>query len=387
MLLTHEHEQLRTTVNRWIQETINPHAEEWERSERFPAHEVFREAAALGLLGLTKPEENGGSNLDYSYAAVLAECLSALNCGGVGMAIGVQTDMCTPALAKHGSSDLRQRFLAPAIAGEMVGCVAVSEAGSGSDLASIRTAARKSGGDYIVSGEKTWITNGAQADFCCLLVNTSDGLPHSNKSLLVVPMKSKGLSIGSPIKKMGMRASDTVQLHFDDVRVSQENRIGDEGKGFIYQMEQFQYERLWAALKACATARRAVQETIGYTRERKAFGRSILDNQWVHFSLAELQAEIEAVHALCWLGIEKLVSTGDAAYFATTAKFKAGRLLRKVADGCLQFWGGMGFADETIISRIYRDGRLASIAGGADEVMLQVICKVLGILPTKKEKI
>jgi len=381
MQLTHEHEQLRATIQRWIRDEVNPHVDEWERAETFPAHQVFRRMGELGLLGLTKPEENGGAGLDYSYGAVLAETLAEIQCGGVPMAIGVQTDMATPALARHGSPELRAEFLAPAIRGELVACLGVSEVGSGSDVASIRTTARKDGGDYVINGGKMWTTSGTQADFCCLLANTSDGPVHRNKSLIVVPMKSKGISVAKKIRKMGMHSSDTAQLFFDEVRVPQRYRIGEEGMGFMYQMEQFQLERLWGAVNACGAARRAIRETIAYTSERKAFGRSILDNQWVHYRLAELQTEVEALHALAWAGVESVVRGEDATRLATMAKLKAGRVVREVADGCLQFWGGMGYTDEAPISRLFRDMRLVSIGAGADEVMLQILCKFMGTFP------
>lgn len=383
MQLTHEHEQLRDTVRRWIAEQVNPHVEAWEAAEIFPAHEVFKQMGQLGLLGLDKPVEDGGSGLDYSYAAVLAETLAHINCGGVPMAIGVQTDMCTPALARHGSAELRAEFLAPAIRGDAVGCLGVSEVGSGSDVASIRTVARKAGDDYIIDGGKMWTTNGTQADFCCVLANTSQGASHRNKSLIIVPMNTPGVSVAKKIRKIGMDSSDTAQLHFDGVRVPQRYRVGEEGMGFIYQMEQFQIERLWGALNNCGFAQRAIDITIDYTRERQAFGRSILDNQWVHYKLAEFQADVSAVHALTWQGVHMVVRGEDATRVATMAKLKAGRLVREVADGCLQFWGGMGYVKESLISRLYRDLRLASIGGGADEVMLQILSKFMGTFPIK----
>jgi citronellyl-CoA dehydrogenase len=350
MQLTPEHEALRDTLNRFIDTEINPHVDEWERDEIFPAHQVFGRLGELGLLGLTKPVENGGSGLDYSYGAVLAEGLARMNCGGIPMAIGVQTDMATPALAHRGSKELRDEFLAPAITGEYVASLGVSEVGSGSDVASIKTTARKDGGDYLINGGKMWTTNGTQADFCCVLANTSE-------------------------------SSDTAQLHFDDVRVPQRYRIGEEGMGFIYQMEQFQLERLWGALNTAGMAQRAIDTTIGYTRDRQAFGRSILDNQWVHYRLAELQTEVACLRAICWQGVAEVTARQDATRTATMAKLKAGRVIREVADSCLQFWGGMGFMDESPISRIFRDGRLTSIGGGADEVMLQILSKFMGIFP------
>jgi citronellyl-CoA dehydrogenase len=382
MQLTPEHEALRATLTRFIDKEINPHVDGWERDEIFPAHEVFGAMGKLGLLGLTKPEENGGSGLDYSYGAVMAETLSRIQCGGVPMAIGVQTDMATPALAHHGSRALRDEFLAPAIRGEYVACLGVSEVGSGSDVASIKTTARKDGGDYVIDGGKMWTTNGTQADWICLLANTGGDQIHRNKSLIWVPMKTPGVSVARKLRKMGMHASDTAQIHFDGVRVPQRHRVGEEGMGFIYQMEQFQVERLWGALHNAGMAQRAIELTIDYTRERRAFGRSILDNQWVHYKLAELQTEVASLRAICWQGVAEVCAGQDATRTAAMAKLKAGRVIREVADGCLQFWGGMGFMDESPISRIFRDGRLTSIGGGADEVMLQILCKFMGTFPT-----
>ena len=381
MKLSHEHHELQRSVKRWIDEHINPHVDDWEAAGIFPAHQVFKQMGDMGWLGLCKPIDNGGLGLDYSYGAVLAEALGHMQCGGVPMAIGVQTDMATPALAEHGSAELRAEFLTPAIRGELVACLGVSEVGGGSDVASIKTKAKKDGDDYVINGGKMWTTNGTQADFCCLLANTSEGAPHRNKSLIIVPMNTPGVTASKPLKKMGMHSSDTAQLHFDNVRVPRRNLIGEEGMGFIYQMEQFQIERLWGAMNNVGMAQRAIDTTIAYTRERQVFGRAVLDNQAVHFKLAEFQAELECLRAVCWQAVELIVDGGDATYLATVAKLKAGRLMRTIADGCLQYWGGMGYVDESPVSRIYRDGRLTSIGGGADEVMLQILCKSMGILP------
>ncbi|WP_322028035.1 acyl-CoA dehydrogenase family protein [Burkholderia sp. BCC1977] len=378
MQFSAEHEEMRRTVERFVTEEINPNVERWEDAECFPAHEVFKKMGDLGLLGITKPVEFGGLGLDYSYSLVQAEVLGASVCNGVSLAIGVQTDMATPALAKHGSDELRREFLAPAIAGEYVACLGVSEVGSGSDVASVKTTARKDGDDYVINGGKMWTTNGTQADFCIVLANTGDGQAHRNKSLIVVPMKTPGVQVTKKIRKIGMQASDTAQIFFDDVRVPQCYRIGDEGRGFFYQMEQFQVERLWGAAGACAGILRAIEETIDYTRERKAFGRSILDNQWVQFKLAEYKTEAEALRSLVYRAYDIVVAGGDATELASMAKLKAGRLNREVMDGCLQFWGGMGYTREATISRRFLDGRLCSIGGGADEVMLQIISKFMG---------
>ncbi len=386
MQFTHDHEQIRGTLKRYIDEHINPHVDEWEEAGIFPAHQVFKGLGDLGLLGLTKPEAYGGAGLDYSYGMVMAETLGHINCGGVPMAIGVQTDMCTPALARFGSDELRKEFLMPAIAGDMVGCIGVSEPGAGSDVAGIKSVARKDGDDYVISGQKMWITNSIQADWMCMLVNTSDGPAHKNKSLVMVPMRdgpngklTKGIEIAQKIRKIGMDSSDTGLIYLDDVRVPQRNLIGQEGAGFVYQMQQFQEERLWAAASSLVTLTECVRKTIEWAQQRKMFGATLIDQQWVQFKLAELQTEIEALRALTWRAGELYVGGQDVLQLASMAKLKAGRLTREVADTCLQFWGGMGFTWENRVSRLYRDGRLGSIGGGADEVMLGIIAKTMGM--------
>ena len=381
MKLTQEHRALQDTVLRFVREEINPHVPEWEKAEEFPSHALFKRLGDLGLLGLKYPEEFGGAGLDFSYSMVMAEALGECACGGVPMAIGVQTDMCTPALARFGSDELRREFLAPSIAGDYVGCVGISEPGGGSDVAAVKTTARKEGGDYVINGTKMWITNGLKADWCCLLANTSEeGGPHKNKSLIIVPMDAPGIT-RQKIRKVGMDSSDTAQLFFDDVRVPRRHLIGQEGFGFTFQMLQVQEERLWGAANSLRALDRLIDQTIEYTRQRQAFGKSILDNQVVHFRLAELRTEVEALRALTYSAVEQYISGKDVTGLASMAKLKCGRLCREVADSCLQFWGGMGFMDESLISRLYRDMRLPSIGGGADEVMLQVLSKFMGTLP------
>jgi citronellyl-CoA dehydrogenase len=380
MLRSIEHKQLNDTVTRFVKEEINPFVDEWERAEQFPSHEVFKKLGNLGLLGVKYPEEYGGLGLDFSYSAVMAEALGDCNCGGVPMAIGVHTDMCTPALARFGSDELKLEFLAPAIAGDVVGCLGVSEPGGGSDVAAVKTSARKDGGDYVINGSKMWITNGMMADWICLLANTSEGPVHKNKSLIMVPMNAKGIS-RQKIRKIGMNSSDTAQIFFDDVRVPVANVIGQEGLGFTLQMLQFQEERLWGAANSLRTLDRMIDQTIDYTRSRKTFGRPILDNQYVHFRLAELRTEVECLRALTYAAVDDYATGKDVTRLASMAKLKCGRLSREISDSCLQFWGGMGYTMDNPISRAWRDGRLVSIGGGADEIMLGIIAKLEGTLP------
>lgn len=384
MYHTQEHQQLQTTLKRFIDQEINPHVDEWEEAEIFPAHQVFKKMGELGLLGLCRPVEYGGLGLDYSFSMAMAETLGHIHCGGIPMAIGVQTDMCTPALARFGSDELKRSFLAPAIAGEMVGCIGVSEAGAGSDVAGIKTSARKDGGDYIINGSKMWITNSLQADWMCLLTNTSDGPAHKNKTLIMVPMKTPGISVAKKIRKIGMHASDTGMIYFDEVRVPQHYAVGQEGMGFSYQMMQFQEERLWAAANSLQSLQNCMEWTIEWARDRKMFGGHLLDNQYVQFKLAELQTELESLRALTYRAGQLYISGQDVTELASMAKLKAGRLMRTIPDACLQFWGGMGYTHENLVARLFRDGRLASIGAGADEVMLGIIAKKMGLVAQNK---
>jgi citronellyl-CoA dehydrogenase len=383
MIITHEHKEFHRTVKNFMENEINPNVAEWEKAGAYPAHEVFKKMGELGLLGINKEEKYGGMGLDHSYHIYAAEALGYANCGGIPLSIGVQTDMATPAIAKFGSTELKEQFLAPTITGEYVAAIAVSETGAGSDVAGLKTTAKKDGDDYIINGSKMWITNATQADFFCVLANTSDDKPHKNKTLIIVPANTPGVSVGAKIDKIGMRSSDTAPVYFDDVRVPQRYKIGAEGTGFMLQMLQFQEERLWGAASGLVTLDRCIEQTIEYTRDRKTFGSPVINNQAVHFRLAELQTEVEALRALTYRGVELMIQKQDVTKLASMCKLKGGRLIREVADSCLQYWGGMGYTMDNPVSQVYRDGRLASIGGGADEIMLGIICKYMDILPKR----
>lgn len=380
-LFTEQHKQLRESLRKLIDKEINPYVDQWEKEQKFPAHEVFRKLGKAGLLGVNKPVEYGGLGLDFSYSIAIAEELGSINCGGVPMAIGVQTDMATPALTRFGSDKLKREFLAPSIAGEIVACLGVSEPSAGSDVANIRTKAEKRNGDFIINGSKMWITNAFQADWMCLLANTGSGSSHLNKSLIVLPMKTPGIHLAKKISKMGMHSSDTAEIYFEDVRVPQSHVIGEEGKGFVYQMLQFQEERLFACASTLMPMENCINETLKYARQRHIFGRPLLDNQVVHFRLAELMTEVEALRSLLYRALGKYLQGQDVTKLASMGKVKGGRLAREVTDSCLQYWGGMGFTNDVLVSRMYRDMRLISIGAGADEVMLSIISKYMGSLP------
>ncbi len=383
---THEHHEIRRTAERFVEQHINPHVEQWEREGLFPAHEVFKGLGDLGMLGITKPEEYGGLGLDYSYQVAFAEAIGTCTCGGIPMAIGVQTDMATPALARFGSDELKKEYLAPAIAGDLVACIAVSEPGAGSDVAGIKTTAKRVGDDYVINGQKMWITNGTQGDWACLLANTGDEADrHGNKSLIVVPLDAAGIQRETKLDKLGQRSSDTAIIFLDNVKVPARNLIGQEGKGFSYQMQQFQEERLFLSASILKAMDRVFDDTVEYTRQRNIFGKSVLDNQYVHFTLAELKTELEAARALIYRATEDMLEGRDVTLAASMAKLKTARLSRQLTDVCMQFWGGQGYMWESSPAQFYRDLRLHSIGGGADEVMMQIISKHLGILPGKKK--
>ncbi|XP_037548664.1 probable acyl-CoA dehydrogenase 6 [Nematolebias whitei] len=383
LIYTQEHFALKEALSKLIDQEINPYVDQWEAEGTFPAHKIFKILGNAGFLGVNKPVEYGGLGLDFSYSVAVAEELGNIHCGGIPMAIGVQSDMATPALARFGSDELKKEFLVPSIMGDKVACLGVSEVGAGSDVSSIVTKAVRKGDEYVINGGKMWTTSGTQADWMCLLANTSDGPPHRNKSLICLPMNLPGVHIARKIEKMGMWSSDTAQVFFDDVRVPCTNIIGEEGMGFTYQMLQFQEERLWAVANIITTMDSIIQETIQYTRQRKIFKQPVLYHQTVHFRLAELQTEVELLRSLLYRATAMYIKGNDVTKLASMAKLKAGRLARELSDSCLQFWGGMGYTSDVPVSRFYRDSRLMSIGAGADEVMLGIICKYMDTIPRK----
>ena len=381
MQYTAEHQSLYDTTKRYVEEQINPHTKQWESDGMWPAKQVLKGMGDLGLLGIAKPEAVGGLGLDYSYQIAFAEALGHCNVGGIPMAIGVQTDMCTPALARYGNDHLKENFLKPSIAGDLVGAIGVSEPGAGSDVAGIKTTAVRDGGDYVINGNKMWITNGTQADWVCLLCNTGEtgeGGKHGNKSLIVVPLDAKGVDRKTKLDKLGQRSSDTALIFLDEVRVPVRHLIGEEGRGFVYQMQQFQEERIFLAASILTAMEKVISDTAEYTRNRRAFGGALIDNQVIAYRLAELTTEVEALRALTYRATSEHVAGRDATMLASMAKLKSGRLAREVTDSCLQYWGGQGYMWDSSVAQFYRDLRLHSIGGGADEIMLRILAKGLG---------
>lgn len=376
-----EHELFRQTVRRFVQDEIAPYVESWEQQKLFPAHDLFARMGSLGMLGPSYPEQYGGVGGDYVFHLILADELGSCGCMGVPMAALVQSDIAISGLAQYGSHELKEAFLAPAVAGQMVAALGVSEPDIGSDVAALATRAVKDGDDYLISGSKMWITNGVQADFVVTLCRTSDEAGYRGMSLIVVPTASHGFSVGKKLEKMGNHSSDTGLLNYDQVRVPQSYCVGQEGKGFYYQMEQFQKERLLGSMLGVSLGDDAVRRTISYCRERKVFGQPLLEKQWVYFHLAELRTELTILRQFIYHCTARLMAGEDITRDISMAKLKAGRLVRQVTDTCVQFHGGMGYAEEYPLARYYRDARLLSIGAGADEVMMEIIAKLEGFAP------
>ena len=375
MRFTDEHNMFRSTVREMLARAVEPHFDEWEQQGRFPGHQLFPEFAKLGLLGLEYDPAYGGEGADHWFTVIACEEFGRLPGNGIPMAYNVQANMATPSLHAHGSDQLKREFLAPAIAGEQICSIAVTEPDAGSDVAGIRTRAVRDGGDWLISGTKTYITNGVQADWLCLLVRTSDEDGYRGMSQVVVPTGIPGLTVSRSLNKLGNWCSDTAELAFDRVRVPVSNTIGEIGRGFQQQMEQFQTERICAVYQAVGQMETAIALTVDYLSERPAFGAKLIDNQYLQYNLAELACEVDALKQYGHSCAELIVAGADATRRTSSAKLLAGKLIRRVADTCLQYHGGMGYMAETWTSRFFRDSRLLSIGGGADEVMLRVLSR------------
>jgi citronellyl-CoA dehydrogenase len=379
MRLTEDHRAFRDSVRRFVDTEVNPHVDAWEEAGRVPLHDLFPKAAALGLLGLEYDEAWGGEGADHSFQLVAAEEYGRIHAGGVGMAIGVQAMMATPSLHQYGSPALKEQYLAPAIAGRAVAAIAVTEPDTGSDVARLRTRAVRDGDDWVITGRKMYITNGAQADWLCLLARTSDEGGYRGMSQIVVPTASPGFAVVRTLDKLGNRCSDTAELELDEVRVPVANTIGEIGRGFQQQMRQFVVERVFAAYTTAGQCQYALDRTRSFVRDRTVFGSPLADRQYVAFRLTELQAEVDLLRSHNLQTCEAIMAGEDVTRAATVAKLKAGRLIREVADWCLQFHGGMGYLEESWPARLLRDTRLTSIGAGADEVMLQVLARLDGL--------
>jgi citronellyl-CoA dehydrogenase len=383
LLFTDEHEDLRQSMQAWVTKELYPHRNEWE--ETYWPTEAMRRAGELGYLGLCFPEEYGGQGGDYYYSLVRAECMSYSGSGGTNMGFAVQSDMVLPPINLLGTEDQKQRYLVPGIKGEKVGCLGITEPGAGSDVAGIRTKAVRDGDDYLISGSKTFITNGPRADFILLVAKTDPEARHEGISLFLVDLRDddgnhvEGFTVSAELEKMGMHASDTGELAFDEVRVPAENLLGEEGKGFYHISWELQSERMVAAAGCVAGAERMFEKTLEYAKDREAFGRPIGKFQAIRHKFADMATKIEASKQFNYVTAWRYANGEYPVREISMVKLQTSRMCCEVADECVQILGGYGYMKEYEIERSYRDVRLNRIGAGTDEIMLEVIGRSYGL--------
>ncbi len=377
-LFTETHEELRRFVRRFVEQELAPHALEWERDGDFP-NWVFKRLGDLDLLGLRYPEQYGGQGGDWGHAIVLAEELAGVGSSGVGMAVAVQTEMATPPILRYGTEEQKQAYLAPAIRGERIACLGITEPGAGSDVAGIQTRAVRDGDDWVINGSKMFITNGRRADFCLLVTRTDKPKGYEGFSLFLVDTDLPGFEVSRTLDKLGMRSSDTAELVLDDVRVPGSALLGEEGKGFHQIMWELQGERLIGAAGSVAGAWLAFEKTLEYAKQREAFGRPIGSFQVLRHRFAEMATELEAARQLTY-DVAVLWERGEYPVKGISmVKLFAGLAVARVIGQCLQIHGGYGYSTEFWVERAWRDARLLRIGGGTDEIMREVVAKGMGL--------
>jgi acyl-CoA dehydrogenase len=375
---TEEHQALRESLRSFIEREIRPHVMEWERAEEFPL-ELFTRMGELGFLGLKYPESYGGQGGDYVHDAVFAEEMARCGSGGVAAGIGAHVGIATPPIYKFGNEEQKQRWLVPAIRGEKIGALAITEPGTGSDVAGIRTFARRDNGEYVVNGAKTFITNGVRADIYVTAVKTAESGGHQGLSFLVIEKGTPGFEVSRKLEKLGWHASDTGELSFSDVRVPAENLLGEENRGFYQIMANFQWERISMALGAVGGMQATFERTLEYAKERNAFGRPIGRFQAIRHKLAEMATLIEASRDYTYHSLRLFLDGQDCISEVSIAKLFACDAAVKVADEAVQIHGGYGYMKEYDVERGLRDARLGPIGGGTREIMKEIIGRRLGL--------
>jgi alkylation response protein AidB-like acyl-CoA dehydrogenase len=376
-IFTDDHDQLRESIRRFVIRELQPHAEEWEETT-FPDW-VFERMGELGLLGLDKPEEYGGQGGDYYTSLVLAEELAHAQCGGLAMGIAVQTDMAMPPILKFGTEEQKQRWAVAAIQGKAILCIGITEPDAGSDVAGIKTRAVRDGDEYVINGSKTFITNGHRAHAIVLVTKTDPDAGHGGITLFLVPMDLPGVTREKKLQKLGMHASDTALLAFQDVRVPASAVLGELGKGFYHISWELQGERLIGAAGAVAGAQHVFDRTLQYAKERTAFGRPIGNFQVIRHKFAEMATKIETARQMVYTTAWRFQNGEYPVREITMAKLYSARIAVEVADECIQIHGGNGYMKEYGIERSWRDLRLNRIGAGTDEIMLEVIGRSYGL--------
>lgn len=384
---TEEHDLFRQTVRQFAEKEIAPYADEWEAQKDFPS-ELFKKAGQLGIFGAHYPEAHGGSGGDYWFSIAKAQELPRSRCAGVTMALLVQSDMATPVISDLGTDEQIEEFLKPTLAGDKIVSIGVSEPGAGSDVAGIRTHARRDGTDYVLNGQKTFITNGARADYITMLVKTNPDTGSHGCTFFLVPTNTKGFRVGRKLEKIGNHASDTAELFLEDVRIPERYRLGEENMGFMYLMQNFQSERLIGAVSGLAGSRMVVEYSRKYGEDRVAFGKPIIKREiWQH-KFVHMYTQLEMAQAFVdrvtdQFNEEKYVKKENVSFetvkLISMAKIVAGDLVAEIADTCLQFHGGWGYTEEYPIARAWRDARLLKIGGGTSETMTYYLAKLMGL--------
>jgi acyl-CoA dehydrogenase len=375
-LFTQEHEAFRASVREFVRREITPHIEEWEAARDFP-RSLYERCGELGLFGLKYDQTYGGSGPDLLADAIVTEELSIAGAGGVSAGLGAHKDLGSYYIYRFGNEEQRKRWLVPSITGEMIGALAVTEPGAGSDVASLRTRGVLDGDSYVVNGQKTFITNGSKADYVVTAVRTG-GDGYGGISLVVIDRETPGFT-SRRLKTVGWWTSHTGELFFDDCRVPAENLLGSEGKGFVYIMQNFQWERLAMALGAVMAAQKTLELAVKYSHEREAFGRPIGKFQVWRHRFADLETEIHAARTLTYHALRKILAGEDALREVSMAKWYATELDWRVADEALQVHGGYGYMMEFPVQRAWRDSRLGPIGGGTTEIMKEIISKTYGL--------
>jgi len=375
---TDEHDQLRKSIRAFVETELAPHAEAWEAQGDFP-DSVFTRMGELGLLGLSSPEEYGGGGGDYLCNIVLAEEMARCNSGGVAMAVAVQTDMAVPPVSKFGTDEQKQRYLVPAVGGEKIFCLGITEPDAGSDVANISTTAVKVDGGWVINGSKIFITNGRRAHAMTLVAKTDRAAAHQGVSLFLVDTDTPGYRVQRTLDKLGMHSSDTAEITFTDMFVAEDALLGNEGEGFYNISWELQGERLVGAAGTIAGARRAFEAALAYACQRSTFGKPIGKHQVIRHALAEMATEIEAAQQLVYSAAVKVARGEYPVREISMAKLLTGEVAWKVVDKALQIFGGYGYSMELPIQRAWRDMRLIRIGGGTDEVMRDVIGRMEGL--------
>lgn len=378
-LFTEEHEMFRKAVRSFIRKEIAPFIDKWERAEEFPL-ELYRRMGELGYLGIKFPEEYGGSGADLITEAVFLEELSKCGSGGVAAGIGAHIGIALTPVWRFGNDEQKRKYLVPGIKGEKIAALGITEADAGSDVAGIRTTARKEGDHYVLNGSKMFITNGVRADFVVVAAKTDPSLGHKGLSLFVVNADTPGFSVGKKLKKLGWRSSDTAELIFDEVRVPCANLLGEENKGFYCIMQNFQWERIMLALMSVGSAESALEQAIRYAGKRTQFGQPIRQFQVIQHMLVDMAVEIEKARHLTYHALYLYANGQDALTETTMAKALAGEMVREVTDMALQIHGGNGYMMEFPAQRYWRDARLQPIGGGTTEIMNEILVKQIGLV-------